>query len=245
MAAVNPTVPGSQKLPLRTKIIYGVADWGNTTTSTMIIFFFSFFLTDIAHLDPLYAAPVLLFGGIWDAINDPIIGMLADRVRTPWGRRRPLILIGSVPLAISFFLLWYVPGWQNPLLLAAYYLAVYLVFDTSFTVVTIPYSALTAELTEDYDERTGLTAYRMATSMAGGLVAAVVLPLVADQFADPKTGYMVVALIFSLLALVPYIILFFGIHERAAPIKKASINIVDGFVSAFNSDLSGSPPAFI
>lgn len=222
-------------LPRRTKLIYGLGDWGNTTTSTMIVFFFSFFLTDIARLDPLYVAPVLLIGGIWDAINDPLIGILADRVRTRWGRRRPLILLGSLPLAVSFVMLWWVPPWQNQLAMMAYYTVVYLLFDTAFTLVTIPYSALTAELTEDYDERTGLTAYRMAVSMAGGLIAAVAMPLVVDLFPDRKTGYLVVGLAFGLLAIVPYFTLFFGLRESNVSPVQVSMNIANGFLHTFRN----------
>ncbi len=231
MTAGAPVLPAdSGRLPFRTKLIYGLANWGITTTSTLFIFFFSFFLTDIARLDPLFAAPVLLLGGIWDAINDPLIGMLADRVRTRWGRRRPLIFLGAFPLAIFFILMWLVPPWQNQLALAAYYLLMYLMFDTSLTLVMIPYSALTAELTEDYDERTGLTAYRMATSMAGGLVAAVALPLVVDLFPERKTGYWVVALAFGVLSIVPYIILCLGIRERTLAAVQAPISVVSGFL---------------
>ena len=72
----------STKLPLITKFIYGIGDWGNTTTTTIFGFFFLYFLTDVAHLPPIYASPVMLIGTIWDAINDPLVGVLADKVHT-------------------------------------------------------------------------------------------------------------------------------------------------------------------
>jgi Na+/melibiose symporter-like transporter len=91
----RPPAPG--RLPLVTKIVYGLGDWGNTTTSTIFIFFFAFFLTDVARLPSNLAALVLLVGGIWDAVSDPLIGVLADWVRTRWGRRRPFFLFNSLP----------------------------------------------------------------------------------------------------------------------------------------------------
>lgn len=222
-------------LPFRTKLTYGLGDWGNTTTSTMMLFFFSFFLTDVAHLAPVFAAPVLLLGGAWDAVNDPLIGVLADRVHTRWGRRRPLFLIGALPLALTFIMLWWVPPWDSQLALAAYYALAYILFDTAFTLVTVPYSALTAELSEDYDERTQLTGYRMAVSMAGGLIAAVVVPLVAGQFPEARTGYLIAGVLFGLLAGVPYLVLFVSIRERFSEMSQKPLNIVTGFLQTFRN----------
>jgi glycoside/pentoside/hexuronide:cation symporter, GPH family len=230
MTAAQPSLPVAPRLPFRTKLIYGLGDWGNTTTSTFMVFFFSFFLTDIARLPPLYVAPILLIGGIWDAINDPLIGVLADRVRSRWGRRRPLFLFGAIPLSLTFILLWWVPPWQNQVALAAYYAVAYILFDTAFTLVTIPYSALTAELTEDYDERTGLTGFRMATSMAGGLVAAMAVPMLAGLFPRPRTGYMVAGLIFGALAAVPYFVLFATIRETTVIREQPPLNLVSSFL---------------
>ncbi len=203
-----------ERLPFSTKLLYGLGDWGNTTTSTRLLFFFAFFLTDIARLDPAYAAAVLLLGGIWDAINDPLIGVLADRVQTRWGRRRPFFLFGALPLALLFVFLWWVPPISSQLGLAAYYTLVYLLFDTAYTAVCVPYSALTPELTEDYDERTHLSGYRMSVSMAGGLIAAVAVPILAGMFAERKTGYLLMAVIFGILAALPYLMLFFKVKER-------------------------------
>lgn len=232
MAAVS-TAP--ERLPVRTRLIYGLGDWGNTTTSTFMIFFFSFFLTDVAKLSPLYAAPVLLIGGVWDAINDPLLGVLVDRVRSRWGRRRPIFLFGALPLAVTFIMLWWVPPGASQVQLAAYYTIAYVLFDTAFTLVSVPYSALTAELTEDYDERTTLTGYRMAVSMIGGLAAAVGVPLIADQFGDPRAGYFLAALIFGILAGLPYLMLFVSIRERRADEQGKPLNIAAEFLLTFRN----------
>jgi Na+/melibiose symporter-like transporter len=97
----------SEKITLKTKIFYAFGNWGNTTTTTIFGFFFAFFLTDIAHLKPLFVAPILLIGGVWDAINDPLVGVLVDRVRSRWGRRRPFFLFGALPYAFFFVMLWW------------------------------------------------------------------------------------------------------------------------------------------
>jgi GPH family glycoside/pentoside/hexuronide:cation symporter len=217
------TPPTATHLPRRTKIIFGLGDWGPTTAGTAIMFFFAFFLTDVAGLPPAYASIVLLIGGLWDAINDPIVGLLADRVHTRWGRRRPFFLFGAAPFALSLIALWWVPPWSSPLAKMLYYMVAYVVWDSVFTLVSVPYSALTPELTEDYDERSRLNGYRMVVSMAGGLLAAVAVPYVAGLFPQPQTGYLVMAVIFGVLGAIPYLLLFFGIHERFAdrPVSKA------------------------
>jgi glycoside/pentoside/hexuronide:cation symporter, GPH family len=217
------TPPTATHLSRRTKIIFGLGDWGPTTAGTAIMFFFAFFLTDVAGLPPAYASLVLLIGGLWDAINDPLVGLLADRVHTRWGRRRPFFLFGAVPFALTLIALWWVPPWRAPLAKMIYYAVAYVVWDTVFTLVSVPYSALTPELTEDYDERSRLNGYRMVVSMAGGLLAAVAVPYVAGLFPQPQTGYLLMAVIFGVLGAIPYLLLFFGIRERFAerPISKA------------------------
>lgn len=219
----------ADRLPFATKLVYGMGDWGNTTTSTIFAFFFAFFLNDVAGLQPLYAAPVLLIGGIWDAINDPMIGVLADRVRTRWGRRRPFFIIGALPLAISFTLLWWTPALSDQISKAIYYTICYLFFDTAFTFLMVPYAALTPELTEDYDERTRLNGYRMTVSMAGGLIAAVSVPLFIEIIPDRKLAYLAMAAVFGVLAGIPYIVLFFKIRERFQDAPCSQLNLFSGF----------------
>lgn len=231
----NSTTLARDRLPFITKLIYGFGDWGNTTTSTIFGFFFAFFLNNIAGVEPLFAFPVLLIGGIWDAINDPIIGVWSDRIHTRWGRRRPFFLIGALPYAITFILLFLVPPIHSQVGKCIYYSLVYIAFDTMFTFVAVPYTALTPELTEDYDERTRLNGYRMFVSMAGGLIAAVALPIIVDSFVNKAKGYLVTAIIFGLLAAIPYLLLFFFIKEKYQDTPKSDLNIFSGFAYTWHN----------
>ena len=224
------TTLASDRLSFWTKLVYGMGDWGNTTTSTIFGFFYAFFLNNVAGLEPLYTAPVLLIGMIWDAVNDPIIGVLADKVHTRWGRRRPFFLIGALPLTITFIALWWVPPISTQIGKMLYFLATYLLYDTAFTFVTVPYVALTPELSEDYDERTRLTGFRMVVSMAGGLIAAVALPLGVSLFPNLRQGYMVIVTIFGISACIPYFVLFFKIKERYSNEPPSDLGIFSGFL---------------
>jgi len=225
----TPQIPAEKPLTRRTKVVFGLGDWGNSSLSTIFGFFFAFFLNNIAGLTPLFAAPVLLAGGIWDAINDPLIGVFADRVRTRWGRRRPFFLIGAIPFGLSFILLWWVPPFESQAALCLYYSLVYILFDTAYTFVSVPYSALTPELSSDYNERTSLNGYRMVVSVIAGLVAAVAMPFFVEQFVDKQAAYLSVAVVFGILAIVPYFLLFFFIREKFQNTKSDTFNFLREF----------------
>jgi GPH family glycoside/pentoside/hexuronide:cation symporter len=158
-----------------------------------------------------------------------------DRVRSRWGRRRPFFLFGALPYAFFFVMLWWVPPWTNQLALALYYIFAYFLYDTAFTVVSVPYTALTPELTEDYDERTSLNGYSQAVSIAGGLIAAISVPALKDAFLDQKTGFFVAGLIFGIFAFLPYLLLFFTVKERFPNTEQISYNVFEAIRNTFKN----------
>jgi GPH family glycoside/pentoside/hexuronide:cation symporter len=102
--------PRSEHLSFWRKAAYVIGDLGNSAgPGTIIPFWYLFFLTDVAKLNPALAGLTILLGKIWDAVNDPLVGWLSDRTRTRWGRRRPYLLFGAVPFGVTFALLWTVP----------------------------------------------------------------------------------------------------------------------------------------
>jgi len=107
-------------------------------------------------------------------INDLIMGYLSDRTRTRWGLRRPFLLFGVISFALAFMFLWWKPPFEGHTALVVYCTLMFIINDAANTLVSMPYFALTPELTEDYDERTELTGYRMFFSIVGGLISFVV-----------------------------------------------------------------------
>ena len=146
------TTDNSEKLSFWTKFVYGSGDLGTAISAALRGFFLVFFLTDVARIDPVWVGVLFFANRFWDAINDPVVGWLSDRTHTRWGRRRPWLLFGAIPFGLAYFLLWLVPPFAQTGLII-YYFFVLLVLDTTFTVVNVPYSALTPELTHDSDER--------------------------------------------------------------------------------------------
>jgi GPH family glycoside/pentoside/hexuronide:cation symporter len=169
------------KLSLRTKFGYGLGDWGTSAATAARNLYWLFFLVSVVGLNAAMAGTIILIGRIWDSINDPLVGTLSDGLETRWGRRRPLILAGAIPFGITFFLLFYVPSWDNDVALLVYYAIVYLLFDTVFTVINVPYAAMTPELTEDYDERSSLAGWRIAIAILATLIAASTFKLMAED----------------------------------------------------------------
>lgn len=204
---------GSEKLSTLTKLAYGSGDLGTAISAALRSFFLLFFLTDVARLSPAAAGSILLIGRFWDAFNDPMIGWLSDRTITRWGRRRPWILWGALPFGITFFMMWVVPPFDDTGKFI-YYVIVSLLLDTAYTIVNVPYTALTPELTRDYDERTSLNSYRFAFSVGGALVSAVLHPIIVNQAPDLRTGYLISGLIWAVVSTIPCFIVFRYTYER-------------------------------
>ena len=207
------------RLSVWKKLGYGVGDISQTTGFTIVSFFFLFFLTDVVGIAPMLAGYVLLIGKVWDAITDPAMGVISDRTTSDFGRRRLYMFWGAFPYAITFILLWIKPPFITGGLTFVYYTLIFLLHSTSLTIAIVPYNALSAELTQDYQERTSLFSYRMVFSILFGLVAAALPPLVKDSQADRLTGYFLMGVTFSGLILIPMMITVFTTREkfRAVP----------------------------
>ena len=195
--------------------MYGVGDIGFSLTTTILGAYFAIFLTDVVGIRPGIAAIAIFIGRSWDYINDPIFGYLSDRTRTRWGRRRPYLLFGMLPLAVTFSLLWWRPPWEGTFALAAYYALAYILFEAANTLLYMPYFALTPELTSDYDERTSLTTYRMFFSILGSLVAFTVpLMLIGTFSSENASKVATMGVIFGVVSALPMFLVFIGTRER-------------------------------
>jgi GPH family glycoside/pentoside/hexuronide:cation symporter len=223
--------PRSEKLSFWTKVAYAIGDLGNSAgPGTIIPFWYLYFLTDVAKLDPTLAGLSILLGKIWDAVNDPLVGALSDRTRSRWGRRRPYLFFGAVPFGVTFALLWIVPPIQNQTFLCLYFALMYILFDTAFTFVGCPYHALTPELTLDHDERTSLLTYRMLVSIVAGLLVALLLgEVIFPSFpGNERAAFMTVGIVCGAIFVVPVLITFFGTRERQEFQAEEALNPLEG-----------------
>jgi glycoside/pentoside/hexuronide:cation symporter, GPH family len=205
-----------QGLSRATKLLYGVGDVGNAVVNSALQFFLLLFYTDAALIAPALASSALLIGKFWDAINDPLCGWLSDRTRSRFGKRRSWMIFGALPLAISIMLLWRVPGGLSNAWIFVWIAGTFVLFDTLWTATNVPYYALTAELTDDYDERASLTAYRMVLAVPGYMVGAALTPIIVGLFVSQRAGYGAVGVLYGALAAATLWIAAAGLRERKA-----------------------------
>lgn len=216
----------SDKLSLSEKLAYGAGDLGPAITANILSVFLLIFFTNVAGLKPGMAGSILLISKIWDAVNDPIVGVLSDRTKSRWGRRHPWMIFGAVPFGVFFFLQWVVPHFSsdptaNQWGLFWFYVAISIVFNSFYTAVNLPYTALTPELTQDYDERTSLNSYRFAFSIGGSILSLVLALVILAAFnGNPIKQYLVLGGVCAVISILPLYWCVWGTHRRVAVIER-------------------------
>jgi GPH family glycoside/pentoside/hexuronide:cation symporter len=209
----------NQKLTLRSKFQYGLADLGFALITSAIQFFLLFYYTDVAGINPALAGLALMVGKLtWDALNDPLFGYWSDRTRSRFGRRRIYMLIGAVPLGFAAWIMFSLPkGLTGVSAFLAVLLSFWLV-DTFHTMSTVPYYALTPELTRDYNERASLTSIRMIFSVLGYIMGAALTTLLAGIFQgiglNLQQAWSTTGAIFGAVAITTTLITTLSVKER-------------------------------
>lgn len=209
----------TEKLNFATKLAYGIGDLGPAITANVSIFFLLVFFTNVAGIPAGLAGSILMIGKIWDAINDPIVGVLTDRTKSKrWGRRLPWLLYGTIPFGIFFFLQWIVPQFNqepsNIWPLFWYYVIIGIISQAFFTIVSLPYAAMTPELSQNYDERTSLNSFRFAFSITGSILSLILARIIFSQISNPQQQYLVLAAICTVIAVLALYWCIYGTRDR-------------------------------
>ncbi len=202
------------KLSLSTKVFYLFGDIGISTCLSTVAFFLLFFYADVARVDPALVGTALLVGKLWDAVSDPMAGWLSDRTRSRFGRRKVYLYFGAIPLGISFALLWNYPPGLTYALTIAWLMVTFFLYYTFITITSMPYYAMTPELTRDYDERTNLTTFRMIGGTIGYMAGAAFPPFIAGLFITAKIGWSMMGVMFGAFAALCLFITAFGVKQR-------------------------------
>jgi glycoside/pentoside/hexuronide:cation symporter, GPH family len=235
------------KLPLGTKLGFGVCDLGGNLFFTALGFWALKYLTDTVGIAAAIAGILLMVGKIVDAFWDPVLGFLSDRTRTRWGRRRPYILFGSVPMALAMWWFFTNPHITDPVGAAIWGLGVFILLNVTYSVVNIPYSSLTPELTTDYHERSTLNGYRFMFAVVGTLLGGVAVDPIIRMFSaggagaavvDKSLGFSMVGLIFGALMLVTALITGVTVRE---PARAREARPEKGFFKTYLSVFKNGP----
>jgi sugar (glycoside-pentoside-hexuronide) transporter len=226
----------SEKISVREKVGYGIGDAAaNFIFQTMLVFQLAFY-TDTFGITAAAAGTLFLVVRVWDAIFDPIMGVIADRTNTRWGKFRPWVLWTAVPFGIMGFLTFVTPpfGAEGKLMYAyVTYIALMMVYSAN----NLPYSALSGVITGDLGERTSLSSYRFVFAMSAAFVIqGLALPMV-NFFGqgDSAKGYQWTMGIFSALAILFFVITFVTTRERVLPDPTQKTSIKQDFRDLANN----------
>lgn len=195
------------------RLLYASGSLGIALSYQAFSAYIQFLYIDTLGVRAAWIGLVWALYGVWNAVNDPLAGYWSDRTRTRWGRRVPWIVAFLIPLAITFYLLWFPFGaamWSEFSLLF-YFLAIVLLFDLCWTVVAINWTSLFPEMTGDEGQRAGLSALRETFSIFGLLIGVALPPLLAGAAWDNR-GYM--ALLLTAVTFVSIAISLLGSKER-------------------------------
>ena len=228
----------NQKLPLREKIGYGFGDLASCLFWATIMSQLLFFYTDIFGLTGKAAGIMFFVSRILDAVFDVVIGMTADRTKSRWGKFRPYLLWGAVPLAVAAVMTFTTPAFgEAGKLIYAY--ATFIVFMFLYSTINIPYTALLGVISGDPVERTSASSFKFTGAYLGGfIVSATVLPLSAYFGHDSVAkGWQMTMSIYGIAAIVFFFITFISTHERIQPIAKEETSVKDDL-----KDLSKNAP---
>ncbi|MBN1881954.1 MAG: MFS transporter [Deltaproteobacteria bacterium] len=218
-------VHGDERIPLSTKLGYGIGDFGANLAFLTTLFYLLYFFTDVFGIEAKVAGIIVLASKSWDAVSDPLMGTISDRTKSRWGKKRPYLLFGALPVGIAFMLLFYSPQFGGSEEVIARYRIIwgvltYILFCTTITVVNVPYAALTAAMTRDSHERSVITGYRMSFGIVGTLVAAgATLPLVGLFGGDdPIAGFRTLGMCYGAVLTVVTLIAFGATRETVTDV---------------------------
>lgn len=198
----------------REKLFFGIGEISASSSNTIIGFLYLYYLTDVVGLRPAFAGLAILLGKLWDAVTDPMVGILSDRTKSRWGRRRIYLLLGALPLGITFFFLWAIPESWGEITKLIYTSISYMAHMTALTVIVVPYQTLMVEMTDDYDQRTSLSSYRMTFNILGGMIAVISAKLLTEIIQPTYRGFLIMGIVFGFIISIAPLFPFRGCKEK-------------------------------
>ena len=214
------------KLPFKEKIFYGFGDLASVLYWQTFMLYFTYFYTDVFIIPAGAAATMFLISRIWDGVNDPMMGMIADRTKTRWGHFRPYLLWICVPFAVVGVLTFTVPNFGTTgKLIWAY--ATFNAMMMLYTAINIPYTALLGVISPDSNERTTVSSVKFLFAFGAGIiVSATLLPMVkALGGGNDAQGWQLSFVVYGVAAVIFFLIAFSGTRERVQPPKSQTSSV--------------------
>ncbi len=224
------------KLSLKEKVGYSLGDTASHFVWDMVGFWILIFYTDTFGISAAAAGTIMLIARFWDMISDPIMGIIADRTNTRWGKFRPYLLWMAIPYSVLAVLTFTTPD-LGPTGKVIYAGVTYMLLMTVFTAINLPYSSLGAVMTSDSYERAGLNSYRFVFAFIGQFIVSGTALSLALYFGggDNAKGYQYTLILFSIISFVLFMITFKTTKERIQPPKEQKDNLKEDFKNLFKN----------
>ena len=221
---------------LSEKLGYGMGDTASNIVFQGVNILLLYFYTDVVGLSPATVGTIFVAVRIWDAVNDPLMGIIADRTQTRHGKYRPYLLWMAVPFGLITFLTFAAPSLSEPLKVA-YAAITYLLLMMIYTAINVPYSALMGVMTSNAEQRTILSSYRFIGAFSAGLIISMTARPLVSWFGggqgtpgfDEAFGFRITFLLFASLASVLFLVTFFTTRERLEPPQTADTDLRKDF----------------
>lgn len=205
-------------LSVKEKIGYGMGDAGCNMIGGAIMLFLSYFYTDVFGLSPALVGILMLSVRVLDAVTDPIMGAIADRTQSRWGRFRPWLLWISLPYVLFSVLMFTTPDWtyENKVI---YAFVTYFLMSLTYTAINIPYCSLGGVITNDPGERVSCQSYRFVMVGVATLILSLSLLPLAEWFGgeDKARGYQMAMSVLAFIGLCMFLFCFATVRERIKP----------------------------
>ena len=212
---MNSTAEGrTTRLGLLQYVGYGVGDTANNLTFAMVSSFLLIYYTDVAGISATAAGTLFLLVRVWGGFTDLFAGRIVDKTSTRWGRFRPYLLFGSLPLLLLLVAVFTVPSGWSEAAKVSYAYVTYALFYLAYSFVNIPYGSLAAAMTQVPDERSKLSSYRVFfTSLTILLVAVGISPQIQNA-KDLQHSLTITAIVFAVVGFVLYLVSFATSREQ-------------------------------
>ncbi|UWY28225.1 MFS transporter [Flavobacterium sp. TR2] len=215
------------KITLKEKIGYGLGDAASSMFWKIFSMYLLFFYTDVFGLAPAVVGTMFLITRIWDSCFDPIVGILADRTKSKWGKFRPYLLWVAIPFAVIGVLTFYTPDFdEKGKIIYAY--VTYSLMMMIYSLINVPYASLLGVMSSDRKERNTLSSYRMVFAFGGSLLALWLIEPLVNYFGgnlNSKTGWLATISVFGFITTIFFWACFFFTKERIKPIADEQNNL--------------------
>lgn len=218
-------------LTMKERIAFTVGAFGRSGIYTLMSMFTLVFFQNGAGLSLEQSSTIILIGRIFDALNDPVMGMIVDRTKSKWGKMRPYLLFAPLPIAITTIMLFSAPFEYGSTAAFIWALVSYILWGVCFTVQDIPFWSLSSVITPLESERTSFISTARLGSTAGGILPALLVPILYQSNMGYTKGFFISGVIFAILGASLSIIIFFVSKERVpkadkSPTLKETFNVI-------------------